>query len=135
MCTNKSTLEEGIDGHKPVDSVLLRVTKQQSNCICHVSLLQTVNNYTIYMSKYNGLSSAGPVQQYCGLAVDVKYLDTSNITRSLQSIACISGTRMRSIALGGSTLIFKSRIIDGYFTRGYCMQIHRSKLLVMNILI
>lgn len=132
MCTNESTVEENVDGYKAVDSVLLSIKKQLNNCICYVSLLNTLTNYTIYMSKYKGLIKSAPGKQNCGLAVDVQYLDTSNTTRSLQSIHCYSGTSMRPITLGGSKLIFKSRTIDGDFTRGYCMQIHRSKLLVMN---
>ncbi|XP_063402157.1 uncharacterized protein LOC134686419 [Mytilus trossulus] len=79
------------------------------------------------MSKYEELNKAGPEQQNCGLAVDVIYIDTFDTARSLQSIACSSGTSMRSIALGGGELQLKSRIINGSFNRGYCMQIFRSE--------
>ncbi|XP_076078794.1 uncharacterized protein LOC143048810 [Mytilus galloprovincialis] len=127
MCTDDSTIEDNNDGTKHVDSVLLRITKQQNNCICHLSLQNNATNYTMYMSKYEELSKAAPEQQNCGLAVDVDYVDTSDTTRSLQPIRCTSGTSLRSIALGGSKLILQSRIIDGNFTRGYCMQIFRSE--------
>ncbi|VDI10375.1 Hypothetical predicted protein, partial [Mytilus galloprovincialis] len=111
MCTNESAVEESTDGYKPVDSVLLRITKQQSNCICHVSLQNTVTDYTIYMSKYQQNSNTAPVQQNCGLAVDV-YVKTLDTTRSLQPIECTSGTSFRQIILGGNELTFKSRIIE-----------------------
>lgn len=134
MCTNDSAVEISTGGGISVDSVLLRITKQQNNCVCHVSLQNTdTNNYTIYMAKYEEQSNAAPEQQNCGLAIDVKYLDTSDITRTLQSIECASGTRRRSITLGGNELILKSRIISGNFTRGYCMQIYRGKLLIISI--
>ncbi|CAC5366885.1 unnamed protein product [Mytilus coruscus] len=127
MCTDDSAIEDNNDGTKHVDSVLLRITKQQNNCICHVSLQNNATDYTIYMSKYDGQSNAAPEQQNCGLAVDVDYVDTSDTTRSLQSIQCTSGTSIRSIALGANELKLKSRIIAGDFTRGYCMQIYRNE--------
>ncbi|VDI16029.1 Hypothetical predicted protein [Mytilus galloprovincialis] len=127
MCTDDSAIEDSVDGIKPVDSVVLRITKQQNNCICHVSLQNNATNYTIYMSKYEGQSNAAPTQQNCGLEVDVIYIDTLDTARSLQSIACSSGTGMRSIALRGGELQLKSRIINGSFNRGYCMQIFRSE--------
>ncbi|XP_076078792.1 uncharacterized protein LOC143048809 [Mytilus galloprovincialis] len=127
MCTDDFAKEDSADGSKAVDSVLLRITKQQNDCICHVSLHNNATNYTIYMSKYEGLSISAPVQTNCGLAVDVNYVDTSYITRSLQSINCTHGTGVRSIALGVNELILKSRIISGDFTRGYCMQIYRNQ--------
>ncbi|CAG2226798.1 unnamed protein product [Mytilus edulis] len=127
MCTNESVVEESTDGYKPVDSVLLRIMKHQNNCTCHVILQNSVTNYTIYFSKYNELSGSAPAQQNCGLAVDVKYVDTSDTTRSLQSINCAIGTGVRAIDLGGNELKFRSRIIPGDFTRGYCMQIFRNE--------
>ncbi|XP_052088022.1 uncharacterized protein LOC127725205 [Mytilus californianus] len=130
MCTDDSVVESSIYGGKTVDSVLLRITKQHNNCICHVSLQNTVTNYTIYMSKYEGFSNSAPEQQNCGLAVDVEYSDTSDITQSLQSIQCTIGTSMRSIALEGNELKLKSRIIAGDFTRGYCMQIYRNQAII-----
>ncbi|XP_052088021.1 uncharacterized protein LOC127725204 isoform X2 [Mytilus californianus] len=127
MCSDDSVVEDSVYGTKVVDSVLLRITKQQNNCICHVSLQNTFTNYTIYMSKYDGQPNAAPEQQKCGLAVDVDYVDTSDTTRSLQSIECNSGTSIRSIALGGNELKLKSRILAGDFTRGYCMQIFKNQ--------
>lgn len=125
MCTDDYAEEEDAEGSVKVNSVLLRITKHQNSCICHVNLEVTETNYTIHMSKYQDRSYAAPEQHHCGLAVDVDYVDTSITTRSLQPIECIEGTKKRSIALGGSELKFESRIINGDFTRGYCMQISR----------
>lgn len=128
MCTDNYVVEDIIDGGNSVDSVVLRISKQQNNCICHVNLQKTVTNYTIFMTKYHGYSGSSPHLQNCGLVIDVEYVDASGTPRPLPSIECTIGTNMRSITLGGSTLLFKSRIIDGNFTRGYCMEIFRSKL-------
>ncbi|CAG2239003.1 unnamed protein product [Mytilus edulis] len=130
MCTNESAVEENTNGYKAVDSVLLRITKHQNNCICHVSLQNTVHNYTISMSKYEGLTTSAPVQSNCGLAVDVESIDKSNTTQSIESINCITGTSMRLIALDDNELKFKSRIIKGNFTRGYCMHISRDQAIL-----
>lgn len=130
MCTDDFTIEENKDGYKTVDSVLLRITKQQNDCTCHVSLQNNATNYTIFMSKYGGLSHSAPVKTNCGLAVDVDYVDTSITTRSIQPIACTSGASTRSFEMDDRELKFKSRIIDGVFTRGYCMQISRGKQFV-----
>ncbi|VDI61188.1 Hypothetical predicted protein [Mytilus galloprovincialis] len=112
MCSDDSVVEDSKDGSKAVDSVLLRINKQQNDCICHVNLHNNVTNYTIHMSKYEGLGSSAPEQQNCGLAVDVEYQETSGTTRNLTSIECTSGTNtIRSIALGGSELKLKTRII------------------------
>lgn len=128
MCSYNSIEENSLlYGNKPVDSVLLRITKQQDNCTCHVSLQKNVTDYTIYMSKYEGRLSAAPEHQNCGLAVDVEFEYTSDTSQPLSPIACTSGTSVRSIALGGNELKLKSRVIDGIFSRGYCMQIYRGK--------
>lgn len=87
------------------------------------------------MSKYNELSNSAPLESNCGLAVDIGYIETSDTYRYLQPIECTSGTSLRSIALGGDDLKLKSRIIEGDFNRGYCMQIYRSKLFIINKLI
>ncbi|CAC5374153.1 unnamed protein product [Mytilus coruscus] len=127
MCTDDFATEENFNGSKTIDSVLLRITKQQTNCICHVSLQNNATNYTIFMSKYEGQSNAAPEQQNCGLAVDVDYVDTSDTIRSLQPIECTRGTGIRSIGLDGNELKLKTRIIGGTFTKGYCMQIFRNQ--------
>ncbi|CAC5366900.1 unnamed protein product [Mytilus coruscus] len=127
MCTDASVEESSHYGSKRVDSVLLRITKHQNNCICHVTLPKTVTNFTIYMSKHDLMQSAAPEIQNCGLAVDVENVDISNTSRSLPPIECTSGTDVRSIVLGGNGLRLKSRIINGNFSRGYCMQIYRNE--------
>ncbi|CAC5366886.1 unnamed protein product [Mytilus coruscus] len=110
MCTDKSAIEESVNGSKTVDSVLLRITKHQNTCICH-----------------EGQSNAAPDQENCGLAVDVDYVDTSDKTRSFQSIECTNWTGIRSICLDGNELKLKTRIIGSTFTKGYCMQIFRNQ--------
>ncbi|CAG2239013.1 unnamed protein product [Mytilus edulis] len=127
MCTDDYATEENFNGSSTVDSVLLRITKQQNNCSCHVSLQNNATNYTMFMSKYGGQRSAGPEQQNCGLAVEVEYVDTSNTTRSLLPIECTRGTDIRSFSLDGTKLRFKTRTIGGTFTRRYCMQIFRNQ--------
>ncbi|CAG2239007.1 unnamed protein product [Mytilus edulis] len=126
MCTDDYATEENFNGSNK-NSVLLRITKHQNDCICHVSLHNNATNYTIYMSKYEGQIEAAPEQVNCGLVVDLDYLDTSNITRSLQSIECTRGTDIRYFSLDDNLLKFKTKTISGTFTRGYCMQIFRNQ--------
>lgn len=130
MCTNSYAEEDAHIGSDNVDSVLLRITKQESSCLCYVNLEVAEINYTIYMSKFEGLSKSAPQESDCGLAIDVDYVGASD--SSIQSINCSTGTNNRSIVLGGNELTFKSRIIGGDFNRGYCMQISRSKHFFMN---
>ncbi|XP_071137460.1 uncharacterized protein [Mytilus edulis] len=127
MCTDDYATEENLNGSNTVASVLLRITEQQNNCICHVTLQNNATNYTIFMSKYEGQSKAAPEHQNCGLAVDVDYVDTSDTSRLLQSIECTRGTDIRSFSLDDNELRFETRIIGGTFIRGYCMEIFRNQ--------
>ena len=53
-------------------------------------------------------------------------MSTGNI---IAPIECIDNVEYRTIPmLNNSTLQFKSRIINGTFTRGYCMRIQRGKV-------
>jgi hypothetical protein len=65
-----------------------------------------------------------PVDNVCGLAVDIPYFPDTSTGNIIAPIECSKNVHHRSIPLN-TTLQFKSRIINGTFTRGYCMQILR----------
>ena len=76
------------------------------------------------MRKYGGFTSSMPVDNVCGLAVDIHYFPDTSTGNIIAPIECSKNVHHRSIPLN-TTLQFKSRIINGTFTRGYCMQILR----------
>lgn len=63
------------DGSKPDDSILLRITKQQNNCKCHVNLETSATYATINISKQDGTTNSTHDRLHCGLAVDIKHVD------------------------------------------------------------
>ena len=80
------------------------------------------------MRKYGNHVHAAPVEASCGLAIDLDYPDIPGFT-DRPSIQCINGTSLRSVSLvKNGVLEFKSRMINGSFTRGYCMQVLRGNM-------
>ncbi len=127
MCTSSSATENIThSGSYMVDSVVLRIMKQQNNCICRVTIDNQIGPISINLRKYEGLISSAPEETECGLAVDINHIP--NITSVTAPIECLEKVNFRYIPLLlNSTLQFKSRIINGNFTRGYCMHMYRGK--------
>lgn len=132
MCTSDNANEGPKNGGLTIDSVALRVMTQQDGCTCRVSLENHSNSYTVYMRKYDLLTSAGPEHEACGLAIDIDYISPENFPENKDSIECTKGINTRSVSLSqNGVLNFKSRIIGGNFSRGYCIQIYRRRYLKM----
>ncbi|CAC5404792.1 unnamed protein product [Mytilus coruscus] len=128
MCTTNYATEDNKNGGTTVDTVALRVKTQQDGCTCEVTLLNQTNVYTIYMRKYDLVTSAAPEHAECGLAVDIEYHIPNNLPENKFPIECTKGIDTRSITLSNNEILyFKSRIIAGSFSRGYCIQIYRKK--------
>jgi len=126
MCKSGSVTEEKNSGSDRVDSVVLRIMTQQDNCICQVTLDNQIQPVSIGLRKYGGLTSSAPEEADCGLAVDVNHIPDISTGDGIAPIECVNNVDYRNIPLlQNSTLQFKSRIIDGSFTRGYCMRIIR----------
>jgi hypothetical protein len=99
---------------------------QQNNCICRVTIDNQREPISISLRKYGGLKLSAPEEAECGLAVDINHIP--NITNVTAPIECSENVNFRNIPLFlNSTLQFKSRIINGNFTRGYCMLMNRGK--------
>jgi hypothetical protein len=129
MCKSSSATEETYSGGPRVDSVVLRIMTQQDNCICRVQIDNQIQPIAIGLRKYDGLSSSAPKETECGLAVDINHIPDMSTESVIVPIECINNVNYRTILLlPNSTLQFKSRIINGIFTRGYCMRIHRGNV-------
>ena len=126
MCRTSSATEEQHSGYDNVDSVVLRIMIQQDNCICRVTIDNQIEPVSIGLEKYDGLTSSAPEKYGCGLAVDIHYIPDISTGNKIAPIECEKNVAHRDIPIyQNSTFEFKSRIIDGTFTRGYCMQIIR----------
>lgn len=126
MCTSEYANELPRNGFFTIDSVALRVLTQQDGCTCEVSLKNQYQIYTIYMRKYDLLTSAAPEKDACGLAIDVNYTSERNFPQNNASIECTQEISTRAVHLSrNGVLNLRSRIIGGNFTRGYCIQIYR----------
>lgn len=130
MCTNDFANEDPQNKGTTIDSVALRVMTQQDGCTCEVSLQNQFRVYSIFVRRYDLLTSAAPELKACGLAIDIDFTSPQHLPGSKASIECTQGTNSRSVSLSqNEVLYFKSRIIVGNFSRGYCLQIHRRRYL------
>jgi hypothetical protein len=107
--------------------VVLRIITYQDHCICQLTLLNQTKNETLFLRKHDGSKNAAPINDYCGLAVDIHHITTGN-HKAIDPIQCtkLKSTTIITLVKNGM-LQFQSRQIDGTFTRGYCMEILRSK--------
>ena len=129
MCKSSSATEETSNGGYKVDSVVLRIMIQQDNCICRVTIDNHIELISIALRKYDGIASSTPDPYGCGLAIDVDYIPKMSTGNTIAPIECVVNDNLRSIPLlQKSILQFKSRIINGNFTRGYCMRIQRGNV-------
>lgn len=128
MCTTDYATEDDNDGGTTIDSVALRVTTQQGGCTCEVTLLNQQDIYTLNMRKYDDKTNAAPENAACGLAIDLDYNIPNNLPENKNPVECVEETQTRSISLAKNEILhLRSRVISGSFTRGYCMQIYRSR--------
>lgn len=128
MCTTDYATEENSDGGTTADSVALRVLTQRDGCVCVVTLQNQTSTDTLYMRKYDMINIAVPEQDACGLSIDIDYNIPNNLPETKDPIECTRGTDNRAITLTKNGVLYlRSRIIDGTFSRGYCIQIYRRK--------
>ena len=129
MCKSSSASEHpGLSGGYIIDSVVLRIMIQQDNCICKVTIDNQIQPVYIGLEKYDGLASSAPEEYGCGLAVDIHYIPGTSTGNKIAPIECLKNVAHRYIPIyQNTTLQFKSRIIDGIYTRGYCMRTQRGK--------
>ena len=125
MCKESSAVEENISGTLSNDSVVLRINTHQDHCRCQLTLLNQTEDETLILRKQDGSVNAFPINDACGLAVDIHHIPTGN-HKVIDPIQCTQPNSTTEITLAkNGTLKFESRQIDGNFTRGYCMEILR----------
>jgi hypothetical protein len=129
MCKSSFANEDNTNnGSFTVDRVVLRIMIQD-NCVCRVTIDNQIGPVSIGLRTYDGLSSSSPEAYGCGLTVDITHISDMSTGNIIDPIECIDNGTFRSIPLlQNETLQFKSSIINGNFTRGYCMQIQRGKV-------
>ena len=127
MCKESSAVEENISGTLSNDSVVLRINTHQDHCICQLTLSNQTKDETLILRKQDAYVNAAPTNNDCGLAVDIHHIHTGN-HKAIDPIQCTKPDSATRITLGKNGMLqFQSRQIDGTFTRGYCMEILRSK--------
>jgi hypothetical protein len=130
MCKSSSATEETNSGGYKIDSVVLRIMTQQDDCICRVTLdNQTENPVIVGLNTVDGFIASAPENVDCGLAVDINHIPDMSTGIIIDPIEClVNGTRRHTPLFHKSYLQFRSRIIHGTFTRGYCMRILRGNM-------
>ena len=119
MCKSSFATEEKPFRGDKVDSVVLRIMIQQDNCICRVTIDIQIRPISIGLRKYNGIASSTPVEKECGHAFDITHIPDISTGYVIVPIEFIDNVDIRNIPLLlNSTLEFKSRVINGSFTRG-----------------
>ncbi|XP_063419523.1 uncharacterized protein LOC134703108 [Mytilus trossulus] len=125
MCQNGVGEEDVKTGRIEVDSVALRITTPEDNCVCQVYLLNQTDQDKVFM-KYYTKSISGPDHINCGLAIDISISAELNKDESLKTIQCTNRTSAIPILLKQNEMLnFKSTLIDGTFTSEYCFLIFR----------
>lgn len=128
MCQAEVGTEEDDFGNPRADSVALRITTREDNCVCKVFLQNQTNDHTVFMSAYDKKTSAAPETPYCGLEINVSLSVGPDNDKSLKTVNCTSGTVVQPIQLPQNEMLsFTSTLTEGSFTRGYCFQIFRRK--------
>lgn len=83
----------------------------------------------IGLRKNNGLTSSAAVEAECELPVYINHIPDMSTENVIAPNKCVENVGFRFIPLSeNTTLQFQSRTINGNFTRGYCMQMHRGNV-------
>ena len=129
MCKSSSATEQPSSGGYKVESVVLRIMAQQTNCICRVTLgNQNENPVDVGLRRYEGLQSSVPEKADCGLAVDINHIPDMSTGNVIAPIECLVNVTPRYTPLSQKGYLqFRPRIINGDFIRGFCIQIIRGK--------
>lgn len=141
MCQTGSAEEqigESKDGHQHFDHVTLRASTQEDNCTCMVFIEnQSSITFQMYIEPYQTLPSSAPKESGCGLEqyLEFYYMETVQKDLKMVPIKCTSGQSVRALPLyRNSALIFSSKVINGNFTRGYCIDIQRGNFIIIVLL-
>jgi hypothetical protein len=81
--------------------------------------------WNVILKKTIWIKDAAPINDSCGLAVDIHHIPTGN-HKAIDPIQCTKPNNPTKIILVMNGMLqFESRKINGTFARGYCMEILR----------
>lgn len=83
---------------------------------------------------YPMLPISAPKESECGLELYLEfyYMETEQQNLKMNPIQCTSGQLVRALPLcRNSVLIFSSKVINGNFTRRYCIDIQRGNFIII----
>lgn len=106
ICKTSSATNESYK----VDSVVLHILIQQDNCVCQKQPVSLV----LGMSGDSSALDGGE----CGFAVDINHIPTGNAITPTECSSNV-GYSTKQVLLK-RILEFKTRIINGTYTSGYC---------------
>ena len=109
--------------------VVLRIVTQQDDCICRVMIDNQKDIVSVGIRKYYGLTASAPEEAEYGLAVDINHIPDMSKGKVIAAIECLlNGTLRHTPLFQNCYLQFRSTIIHGPLTRGYCMRILRGNM-------
>ena len=125
---SSSATEETSYGGYIVDSVVLRIMTQEDDCICRVMIDNQNDTVSVGFRKVDGLTASAPEKADCGLAIDINHIPDMSTGNVIAPIEClVNGTLRNTPLFRKNYLQFRSRMINGSFTRGFCIGIIRGK--------
>ncbi|VDI13121.1 Hypothetical predicted protein, partial [Mytilus galloprovincialis] len=127
MCQTTKAMEDDEDGNDNFDSVALSLTEQTNNCSCYLSVKNVTSpSSSLYIKQYQYVER----QSSCGMEIDIDQhrsnpYEIVPLPGPIPS-RCNSTVGQKQFSLfKNERLQFISRIVDGNFNTGYCIQIIR----------
>lgn len=133
MCQKKTAVEETEDGSDYFDSIFLSLTVNKNNCSCYLYVKNFTISPSLYIKQYNN----EPQQALCGMEMDIYQHRPREVVPLIDPIPtrCNGSGQSNYFSLvKDEYLQFRSRIVDGNFSKGYCIQIIRGSIYNSNIL-
>lgn len=135
MCQTTARVEDDQDGniYFDCDSVFLSLIQQKDNCSCTVSVKQTHSFVNLFIKRLNNLTE----QPLCGMEIDI-YLVSPHENYLLHQSLTRCENKETTIGLsiiGNEYIQFITRVVDGHFSNGYCIQIIKGSLEINETLI
>ncbi|CAC5404247.1 unnamed protein product [Mytilus coruscus] len=128
MCMPSVAIEKDGNGYDDLDSVVLRAMVDRGGCTCDILMENHIVKTGIFIEKFKNMSASAPENNVCGLAIDIEMLNDEYVSNPIE---CTNGVARRPFSIvKNDVLRFTSRIIQGNFTRGYCMHIIRGYIAV-----
>ncbi|CAC5418075.1 unnamed protein product [Mytilus coruscus] len=124
MCQATTALENDEDGNDNLDSVFLSITEQDNYCYCNVSIKNIKTPVDLYINRLNNLTE----KSLCGMEIDIYLVRRQQEIILLQQIPTRCTSKEKTIRFSlfpFEYLHFTSRVVDGNFSIGYCIQIER----------